>query len=68
MTVTFYPKGLLITAVFLLLFGATLALAVDAKQAAALAGAVSVAAYLLVELFIMFNPAVWWRERANGHH
>lgn len=66
MTLTFYPKGLLVTAVFVVMFGATLAMAMDVARGIAAAGALSVLAYLTVELFIVFNPAVWWRERRNG--
>jgi hypothetical protein len=68
MTFTFYPKGLLVTAVFLGVFGTMLALAADVERGVAVAGVLSVVAYLLVELFIVFNPAVWWRERRNENN
>jgi hypothetical protein len=50
LTFTFYPKALLATAVFLVMFGATVALAVDLRRGLAAAGVLSIAAYLLVEL------------------
>lgn len=55
---TVYPKGLLVTAVFIVVFEATLAVAKDVEHGAAAAGVLSVLAYLLVELFITFNPAI----------
>ncbi len=66
MTLTVYPKGLLVTALFLVVFGATLAVAGDVERGIATAGGLSVLAYLFVELLITFNPAGWWRERRIG--
>ena len=68
MTFTFYPKSMVVTAVFLAVFGAMLAMAADVEHGVAVAGVLSVAAYLLIEFFIAFNPAVWWRERRDGHN
>jgi hypothetical protein len=62
MTVSFYPKRLLATALFILAFGSILSLATDMSQGAAV-GALALSAYLFVELLVTFNPAVWWRER-----
>jgi hypothetical protein len=66
MMFTVYPKRLLVTAVFLVVFGATLAVAADVERGLATAGVLAVLAYLFVELFVTFNPAGWWRERRNG--
>jgi len=66
MTFTLYPKGLVVTAVFLAIFGTTLAIAEDVERGVAAAGLLSVLAYVVIELFIAFNPAIWWRERRNG--
>jgi len=63
MTFTFYPKHLLVTAVFLVVFAVTLALAANVEGALAGAGLVSVLAYLLIELFVTFNPAAWGGAR-----
>ena len=63
MTITFHPTGLLVTAVFLLLFGALLALATNVETALSGAGLISIAAYVVIEVFGSFNPAMWWRER-----
>jgi hypothetical protein len=63
MTITFHPTGLLVTAVFLVLFGALLALATNVETALSGAGLISIAAYVVIEVFGSFNPAIWWRER-----
>ena len=68
MTFTFHPRGLLVTAAFLGGFVALLTLAADVERGVAVAGVLSVVAYLLVDLLIVFNPALWWRERRNGHN
>jgi hypothetical protein len=39
-----------------------LSAATDLKRGATVGG-LAVLAYVLVELFGMVNPAVWWRER-----
>ena len=62
MTATFYPKRVLITVVFLIVFGWALSLATDARRSAAI-GVLALIAYALIELLITVNPAVWWRER-----
>lgn len=62
MTVTFSPKGLLIAAVFLVMFGSTLALATGAREGLAAAGLLSVLAYLVIELGVTVNAAAWWRH------
>ena len=68
MTIAFYPSRLLVTALFLTVFGAMLAVATDVEAAVAGAGAVAVIAYLVVELFVLFNPAAWdSARRPKGH-
>lgn len=62
MTASFHPKRLLITAVFVVAFGSVLSVATDSRQGAAV-GVLALLAYLFVEVFITFNPVVWWRER-----
>ncbi len=62
-TITVYPKGLVATAVFMIVFGALLAAAIDAGQRLAVAGGLAVLAYFLVELLVTFNPAAWWQAR-----
>jgi hypothetical protein len=62
MGVRFYPKALLVTVVFLAAFGATLALADEAGRGLAIAGAASIVAYLVIELGLTFNPAIWRRR------
>lgn len=68
MTFTFYPKALLCTAVFVVMFGVALALAADLARGIVAAGVGSLLAYLFVEVFTSVNPAAWWRERRNGQH
>ena len=68
MTITFYPKALLVTALFVVMFGATLLLAIDVRRGIAIAGTLGILAYLLVEFLITFNPS-WWRglgDRRDG--
>lgn len=65
MSVTFYPKRLLLAVLVLILFGATVSLATDLHRAAA-AGALallSVVAYVALEAGLTVNPALWWRDR-----
>lgn len=64
MTVTFHPKRLLVTTAFLAGFGLILARATEVSTAVAGVGAATVIAYVLVELFATFNPAIWggWRR------
>jgi hypothetical protein len=66
MTVTFHPTGLLVTVVFLVVFGALLALATNVETAVSGAGLLAAAAYVLIEVFGTFNPAVWHRDRQAG--
>ena len=63
MTITFHPAGLLVTALFLVLFAALLALATNVETAVSGAGLISIAAYVVIEVVGTFNPAVWWRVR-----
>ena len=63
MTIAFHPTGLLVTAIFLVLFGALLALATNVETAVSGAGLISIAAYVVIEVFATFNPAIWRRER-----
>ena len=63
MAVTFYPKRLLITAIVMAVFGATLSLATDLPRAATAVGLISVVAYVALEVFMTANPAIWWRDR-----
>lgn len=63
MTVAFFPKRLLITALFLIMFGAALTSATDLRLGLAV-GAVAMLAYLVVEVLVFFNPAPW-RARRN---
>ncbi len=65
MAFTFYPKHLVVTAVFLVVFASALSLAANVEGALAGAGVVSVFAYLLINVFITFNPAVWGAERRD---
>ncbi len=64
MTVTVHPKGLLVTAAFLLAFGVVLSLATGARNGVAMSF-VAVLAYVLIEVLVTFNPAVWWMERRH---
>jgi hypothetical protein len=64
MTVNFYPKNLLVSAVFLIAFGSLLSVATDLRRGA-MVGGLAVLAYLLIEVFAAVNPAVWWQERRN---
>jgi len=63
-TVTFNPKGLVATCVFLGVVGLALALARDIEFAAGAAGVASLLAYLFVDVVFSFNPA-YWRERRD---
>jgi hypothetical protein len=60
-TISFHPKRLLVTAVFIVAFGSVLAAAADVKRGVAV-GALAVLAYVFIEAFIAFNPA-WWQGR-----
>jgi hypothetical protein len=62
MTFTFYPKALLVTAVFVVMFGATLLLATDVRRGIAATGMLGVLAYVLVEVLATVNARSWWRE------
>jgi hypothetical protein len=64
MTISFHPKGLLATAVFLVAFGAVLSVATDVRRGVAV-GALAVLACLLVEGFAVVNPAAWWQGRRS---
>lgn len=55
MTITFYPKALLITAVFVVMFGATVLLAIDVGRGIAATGILAVLAYVLVEFLSTFG-------------
>jgi hypothetical protein len=65
MRVTFYPRALLIAVVFLVMFGATLLLAIDVERGIATAGSLAVLAYVLIEVGWAFNPAAWFRSRSG---
>jgi hypothetical protein len=56
MDITWYPRHLLVTAVFLVLFAVALNLAIDAHQQAA-AGVLALLAYIGLEVWLTFNPA-----------
>lgn len=62
MTVTFYPKRLLLTAVFIVAFGLMLEMATDLRRGVVV-GVLAVCAFVLIELLIVVNPAAWWRSR-----
>lgn len=62
MAISFYPKRLLATALFIVAFGSVLSVATDLRQGVAV-GLLAVMAYLFVEFLIVFNPVVWWHER-----
>jgi hypothetical protein len=64
MTIAFYPRRLLLTAVFLVAFGAALSFATDARRGLAV-GAVAVMAYGAIELWIFINPAACWRRERH---
>jgi hypothetical protein len=68
--VTFYPKSLLLAVAFLVMFGATLDLAITVQEGVAMAGVLGVLAYLLVELVqlgVLVNPAAWRRVWPGGN-
>ena len=65
MAIAFYPKRLLITALFIVAFGAMLSVATDLRQGLTV-GALAVLAYLLIEVLIVINPAVWWQSRRRS--
>lgn len=62
--VTFNPKALLVTCVFLGVVGLALALAQDVEVAAGAGAAASLLAYLLVDVVFSFNPASAGRRDA----
>ena len=65
MEITWYPRHLLVTAVFLVLFAGALNLAIDANGRAA-AGVLALVAYIGIEVWLTFNPArppKAWRRR-----
>ena len=62
-TVTFNPKGLVATCVFLGVVGVALALAQDIEVAAGAGAAASLVAYLFVDVVFAVNPGYWrWRR------
>ncbi len=61
MTVTFYARNLLVTFAFLVMFGATLGMAVGVRDGVAAACVLAVLAYFLIEVVGTVNPAAWWR-------
>jgi hypothetical protein len=63
-TVTFDPKGLVVTGVFLGVMGLALALTQDIEVAAGVGGAASLVAYLFVDVVFSFNPASVGRRDA----
>src|SRR5687767_1948411 len=62
-TVTFNPKGLVVTGVFLGVIGLALALAQDIEVAAGAGAAASLLAYLFVDVVFSFNPSSVRRRR-----
>ena len=56
MDITWHPRHLLVTAVFLVLFAGVLNLAIDANERAA-AGVFALVAYIGLEVWLTFNPA-----------
>lgn len=62
MTWSFHPKPLLLAVLFLGVFGLLLTRAAGVESAAAGAGVFAVIAYLVVELLVSFNPAIWRRR------
>lgn len=67
MAITFYPKSLFVTAVFIVAFGSMLSVATDLRRGVA-AGVLALSAYLLIEVFVVVNPAMWWRTRRRRQH
>jgi hypothetical protein len=63
MQITFYPKRLLITVLWVLLLWAGLSIALDPRTAGAITVVTSVAASVFFDLFFFVNPAVWGRGR-----
>ena len=55
MTFTFNPKAFLVAAVFVVMFGATVLLAMDVRRGIAAAGILGVLAYVLVEFLATFS-------------
>jgi hypothetical protein len=65
-TVRFDPKGLVVTCVFLGVVGLALALAHDIEVAAGAGAAVSLLAYLFVDVFFSVNPAASLGRRRDA--
>lgn len=65
--VRFYPRRLIFTAVFLLTLWVGLRLATDFvdRGAVGVIGVAGLVAYLAIEIFLSFNPAMWRRERSR---
>ena len=61
MTVTWYPRNILLGLVLLLAFAAVLGLAVDVQRGVAI-GIGAVVVYAIVELVLSVNPATWQRR------
>jgi hypothetical protein len=61
--ITIYPKRLALTAIFLVVFGVLLSTATDVKNGATAVGLFAVLAYVAIEVFASWNPAVWSRRR-----
>lgn len=62
MTVSFHARPLLLTAAFLVAFGAVLSSALDARTGVTV-GVLAVVAYAAVEACLFFQPAALWRGR-----
>jgi hypothetical protein len=62
MTITFYPRRLLLTAALIIGLAAILSLASSGTRYGVL-GMAGAVAYLLFDIFFAVNPAIWRRGR-----
>jgi len=63
-SVTVYPRNLLVGALMLALFAWGLNLALDFRSGAAI-GVLALLLYLVFELGLTSNPSGWWRGRRS---
>lgn len=61
MTLSWYPKNLLIAVALVGLFAAALRVAIDVRTGV-VAGLLALMVYLAIELGLTFDPAVWWHR------
>lgn len=59
MAITFYPRTLLATGAFVILFSYGLSAALDVRAQAVTAGVLAVIAYVTIELLLTWNPGAW---------